>query len=168
MHTKTETASLSFAILHVIQIHPNLKRITMTFSVPCHSCVQEVDSIHSAIERSLNKIKYLSPLLLLRLLLKVNTRNPYNIIQMEDCEFLDFQSYALTMNYKSVPFSKAVSREFSKIFYDISYKTSFTASKYELVSLHKRNGKQHITADCVEEIPLLLKNKNVCSFIDAK
>nr|CAI5865599.1 unnamed protein product [Callosobruchus analis] len=41
---------MSFAVSHIIQRFPNIEKITMKFSVPGHSCIQEVDVVHSVIE----------------------------------------------------------------------------------------------------------------------
>lgn len=50
--------------------YPNLKSITMKFSTPGHSCIQEIDNVHSCIDRMLSKAEYYSPFSLIRLLLK--------------------------------------------------------------------------------------------------
>lgn len=88
----------------------------MKFSVPGHSCIQKVDSVHSVIERSLRKSEYFSPLSLIRVLLEVNFWKPYNVLQMKEQDFLDFSWYSSKMNYNIVSFSKVVALEFSKSF----------------------------------------------------
>lgn len=79
---------MSYAIAHILQVSSSLKKITMKFSVPGHSCIQEVDSVHSAIERTLRKSEYSSPISLIRILLKVNSKEPYSILQMREEYFL--------------------------------------------------------------------------------
>lgn len=96
---------------HIMQKFANLKKLTMKFSVPGHSCIQEVDAVHSSIERLLSRSEYFSPVSLLRLLLRVNKRKPYIITQMQPKDFLDFHSYSLQLNYKEVPYSKVVCLE---------------------------------------------------------
>lgn len=153
---------MSYGIAHTLQKNPHLKKITMKFSVPGHSCVQEVDSVHSAIERSLRKTEYSSPVSLLRKLLKVNSRKPYKVLQMQDHDFLDFNSYSMKMNYSTVPFSKVVALEFSSMsFYEIKYKTSFSESDYKVVCLKKTSGRNSAPAtSSADAIPVTLRKSD--------
>lgn len=154
---------MSYALTHLIQSHKNLQKITMKFSVPGHSCIQEVDAIHSSIERSLSKIEYYSPVSLLRYLIKVNRQKPYKIIQMKKEDFIDFQHYSSQLNYNTVPFSKVVCLQFSKSFFELNYKDSFKmeeeSNPFKVVSLHQRKLRktQHVTAETGPLIPLELK-----------
>lgn len=150
---------LSFAIAHILKTSSHLKKIQMKFSVPGHSCIQEVDSVHSAIERSLRKSEYFSPLSLLRVLLKVNTRKPYIILQMKEQDFLDFSWYSSKLNYSAVPFSKVVSLQFTKSFHEIGFRTSFNDHEYKIISLRQRTVRKHVTAE-TEEIPTLIKKND--------
>ena len=150
---------MSLAISYLLQTSTNLKRVTMKFSVPGHSCVQEVDAIHSVIERSLRKSEYFSPVSLLRLLLKVNTKKPYTIIQMQEKDFLDFNSYSAKLKYSIVPFAKVVSLQFTKSFFEMKYKTSFS-DEFTSVNLRQRNVRRHVTADS-DDIPNCIKKIDV-------
>lgn len=68
---------------------------------------------------------------------------------------------AINSNYiKLGPISKAVFLEFSKAFYVIFDTTLFIATKYESVSLRKRNARRYVTADSEEGIPLVFKMKD--------
>ncbi|CAH1998705.1 unnamed protein product [Acanthoscelides obtectus] len=140
---------MSYAIAHLLQVSSSLKKITMKFSVPGHSCIQEVDSVHSAIERTLRKSEYSSPISLIRILLSVNSKKPYNILQMREQDFFDFNYYSVKMNYKSVPFSKVVALEFNKSFYEIRYRLSFSEAEYRSLNLRQRIGRRqsHVTAE---------------------
>lgn len=64
----------------------------MKFSTPGHSCVQEIDSVHSCIEKVL----------------------PYKIIQMYVKDFKDYKSCTTAFNYKVVPFSNECSKVYTK------------------------------------------------------
>ncbi|CAG9860870.1 unnamed protein product [Phyllotreta striolata] len=159
---QNRNSHMSYALSHLIQTHKNLQNITMKFSVPGHSCIQEVDAIHSSIERSLNKVEYYSPVSLLRFLLKVNRQKPYTVIQMKKQDFIDFQSYSSQLNYNTVPFSKIVSLQFSRNFYELKYKESFEptgeSEAYKTVNLHQRKlRKAHVTVETEPTIPLTLK-----------
>lgn len=92
---------------------PNIISITMKFSTPGHSCNQEIDAVHSCIERVLNKSEYYSPLSLLRLLLKVNLKKPYKIMQLTDQDFKDYKTSAAMYNYKLISFSQVVALKFT-------------------------------------------------------
>ncbi|GBM04385.1 hypothetical protein AVEN_35570-1 [Araneus ventricosus] len=69
---------------------PQVKSVTMKYSLPGHSCVQEVDSFHSNIEKAMNKTDFYSPIELIRILKQVNPRHAYRVIQMRPDDFKDF------------------------------------------------------------------------------
>jgi len=46
---------MSFALLPFLSGHPNIQEIVQKFGTPGHSPVQEVDNIHSQIERRMRK-----------------------------------------------------------------------------------------------------------------
>ncbi|KAK9701337.1 hypothetical protein QE152_g30682 [Popillia japonica] len=71
---------ISFCALDILRNHPYLKSITMKYAVPGHGAVQEVDNIHSQIERHMSKIQFFSPLSFLRELKQVNKKDPFIII----------------------------------------------------------------------------------------
>lgn len=152
---------ISFAIAQVLQKNENLQKITMKFSVPGHSCIQEVDSVHSAIERSLRKSEYFSPVSLLRVLLKANSKKPYTILQMKPQDFFEFSWHSSKMKYDLVPFSKVVSLEFTNFLNELKFRTSFSQTNYTTASLRPRNlRKKHVTAE-TELIPTDLKKSNI-------
>nr|CAI5820907.1 unnamed protein product [Callosobruchus analis] len=91
---------ISFAITRLLwEGQTNLKTITIKYSVPGHSCVQDIDATHSTIERVLDKTEYYSPLSLIRILLKVNIHRPYKIIQMQLKDFMNFQTVSSLHRY---------------------------------------------------------------------
>lgn len=73
---------ISMAMAQFLRDHPEIEFITLKYSLPGHGCVQEVDNIHSQIEKALKLTEAWSPLQLIRILLKVNQRKPFNIIQV--------------------------------------------------------------------------------------
>lgn len=124
---------MSFALAKLLweKKDTRLEKITMKFSVPGHSAVQEVDAIHSAIERALRATEYYSPLSLIRLLLKVNRRKPYKILQMQRKNFKHFQECSSTLKYENVPFSKVTELHFGKSYLETVYfKTSYIQDSY--------------------------------------
>lgn len=52
---------MSFALRQLIDKFSTLEQITLKFSTPGHSCIQEMDNVHSCIDRVLLKAEYYSP-----------------------------------------------------------------------------------------------------------
>ncbi len=77
----------------------------MKYSTPGHSAVQEVDNMHSHIEKAMAVSEVFSPLSFMRVLLRVNRNSPYEVIQKKSTDFFDFQACAKVFQYKQVPFS---------------------------------------------------------------
>lgn len=116
---------ISFALSQFLWQTKNLESITIRYSTPGHSCVQEVDAVHSAIERILSKVEYYSPLSLIRILLKVNRHKPYKVIQMKLSDFKNYQYLSSQIQYEKIPFSKVTTLHFSKATPNkVFYKTS--------------------------------------------
>lgn len=153
---------MSYAIAYFIKTHPTVTTITMKFSTPGHSCIQEVDNVHSCIERVLNKTEYFSPLSLMRLLLKVNHKKPYCIIQLKPENFKDFKTCATVLDYKKVPYSKVTSLTFSQSFFELGYKISHTQVNWTNVVLRSANVTRAGTS-AVIPIPKFGVAKNVIS-----
>lgn len=97
---------ISYALGEFLQKNCKIKSITLKYSTPGHSCIQEVENIHSNIEKVLELTEVWSPVSLLRVLLVANKKHPYEIIQMKREDFYDFQSLAKTFGYNSVPYTK--------------------------------------------------------------
>lgn len=102
----------------------------MKFSTPGHSCNQEIDAVHSCIERVLNKSDYYSPLSLLRSLLKVNLKKPYKIMQLRD-DYTDYKTSTAMYNYKLIPVSQVVALKFTQSPLDVEYKMSHSHQEWE-------------------------------------
>lgn len=67
-----------------------IKSIILKYSTPGHSCIQEVDNIHSNIEKILELTEVWSPVSLLRVLLAANKKHPYEIVQMKPMDLMTF------------------------------------------------------------------------------
>lgn len=126
---------MSYAIAYFLKINLSIQSITMKFSTPGHSCVQEIDAVHSCIDRVLDKVEYFSPLSLLRILLKVNYVRPYKIIQMRSEDFKDYKACTSTFNYKLIPFSKVKALKFTSSFLEVEYKESHQSLNWKKVSI---------------------------------
>ncbi|GBO11939.1 hypothetical protein AVEN_216931-1 [Araneus ventricosus] len=96
----------------------------MKYSLLGHSYVQDADSVHSNVEKAMNKTDFYSPIALIRILKQVNPRQQYRVIQMRPDDFKDFQETAKLLNYKIVPFASAAILKFSRTLHTMNLKTS--------------------------------------------
>lgn len=97
----------SFALIHLIHKHGNFKIIEQKYSTPGHSLLQEIDAIHSSIERYLRNLEIVRHGGLIRLLKQMDFKNVYlNFIQMKAEHFYDFKSSSSGINFSAIPFSK--------------------------------------------------------------
>ena len=122
---------ISYAMAEFLSRQPVLEMITMKYAVPGHSCIQEVDNMHSIIENSMKVAEFYSPVSFTRLLLGSNRKNPFKVIQMQKRHFKDFMSCAKILHYNRVPFSSVTSLQFEKSKPDIvRYKTLHQVMEY--------------------------------------
>ena len=101
---QNKNSVMSFAIFDFLRHFPSVESMIMKFSVPGHSCVQEVDNMHSQTENHTRASEFFSPLSLMRILKGVHRRKPYGIIQMKESDFKDYQSCASLFQYKQCTF----------------------------------------------------------------
>ena len=100
----------------------------MKYCEPGHSTLQEVDAVHSTIERGLKHLDLFSPLDHVRKLLKVRNMRPFNVLHMTQSKFFDFQKAAKLYKYSLVPYSKVKQLEFRQDNAKrVWFKTSFSA-----------------------------------------
>ena len=119
---------MSIAIMEFLRGHNNIKVVEQKYCEPGHSSVQEVDNIHSQIERALKRITIYGPLGLVKALLNVNRKRPFKVVQMREEMFRNFSHVASLMQFKSIPYTqvKALCYRADKPCH-IFYKTSFTS-----------------------------------------
>ncbi|XP_055704089.1 uncharacterized protein LOC129802363 [Phlebotomus papatasi] len=98
---------MSTTLLQVLHDNPKLQSIEQKFSEPGHSRIQEVDAVHSVLERSLKHHEIPSPTKLLHLMRTLNFPNvKLKIFEMEENDFLQFSLKATLFSWDKVPFSK--------------------------------------------------------------
>ncbi|GBN81666.1 hypothetical protein AVEN_17906-1 [Araneus ventricosus] len=119
MSTQNPNSIISNSVLHFLKGNPQVK-----YSLPKHSCVQEVDFVHSNIEKAMNKTDFYSPIGLIRILKQANPRRPYRVIQMRSDDFKDIQGIAKVLNCKIVPFTIVAILKFSRTLHTVNFKTS--------------------------------------------
>jgi len=124
---------MSFAIGEFLQRHPQIKQITMKFSEKNHSCIQEVDNVHSSIEKSMRVAEFYSPVSFIKVLKQVKRNNPLTIIQMKNSDFKDFHAVSkILKKYGEVPYTKVVALRFISGKPQVEYKTSFFSGAAEI------------------------------------
>ena len=103
-----------------------VQSITMNYSEPGHSTIQEVEAVHSVIERSLKHKEVFSLLDLTKKLLIVRPRDPFVNIQMTKQKFFDYAQTYKCYKYSLLPFSKVKLLQFKRgLCKRALYKSSF-------------------------------------------
>lgn len=131
---------MSTALNTFLHKSPNLKMILQKFSVPGHSLIQEVDSVHSAIDKHLKNIEIHSPLALLRQLKNIRYEKVNLIlIQMQPSDFKAYSAKASLLNFATMPFSKIkfIKYEDPHLFQQ-SFRTNARDVHYKSISLIKK------------------------------
>jgi hypothetical protein len=110
--------------------HPNVT-IEQKFCEPGHTSIQEVDNLHSQIEKRLKVLEVYSPISLMRVLLNVNVLNLLTVIQMKSADFLDYQqsSRSLLPKTMGIPYSRVKHIHYRNVGV-LEYKTSFEESEF--------------------------------------
>ena len=122
---------ISFALQNFLRSHTQIQSIEQKFCEPGHSSIQEVDNIHSHIEKVLKVREIFSPLSLIRALLKVTPKRPLIIRQLKDEDFKDYQSAAKKFKYSVVPYTRVKHIVYEKK--KLWFRTSFNE---DLVEAH--------------------------------
>ena len=136
---QNKNAFMSTAVMYFLKTHPQIQSVEMKYSLPGHSAVQEVDQVHSALEKSFAIAEFYSPLSLVNVILKTNRHNPYKVIQMRDFHFLDFKKFFNNAyEFKVVPFTKVSALQFLQGSTVVGFKTSHADAEYIKVDVLKR------------------------------
>lgn len=139
---QNKNAMMSTAILNFLDKNPQIESVEMKYSLSGHSAVQEVDRVHSALEKSFAISEFYSPVSLLNVIMKTSRQNPYKVIQMRDNDFLNFKKFCISKyEFKIVPFTKVSALKFTQGSTIVGYKTSHADDLYVNVDVLKR----HIT-----------------------
>lgn len=96
----------STAVKVFMKHHPEVLSNTHKFCEAGHSTIQEVDNLHSQIERVCGNSEIYSPVGLLRMLKKVYKSKPMKLFQMKHEDFKDYQTIAKQGQYQRIPYTK--------------------------------------------------------------
>lgn len=153
---------ISCAMIKLLILNPNIKSIHMKYSVPGHSCIQEVDNAHSQIEKTLQKLEVWSPLGLVRTLLKVNRKIPFKIIQMRQDNFKNYYIIAKQYRFNLVPYASVAQLFFIRTNLSIiQYKLCHGFNDFDTIDLNVQNRKPSISRDLVQELSYIIPVSNL-------
>lgn len=92
-----------------------IKEIVQKFSEAGHSQIQEVDTAHSVIEKFLRRKFIYSPPALLDEIRKIpEGKLKFVVVEMEECDYLDYQLLAHAYNYTVIPYTKVKQLTYKK------------------------------------------------------
>lgn len=116
---------ICLALKKFMESHESVTSIIQKFGTPGHSAIQEVDNIHSHLEKAFKVSDMYSPISVIRTMNRVRPEKMI-VTQMKSSMIFDFQASAVKLLFKQVPFSKlkCLLSERSKPFI-VSYKLSF-------------------------------------------
>jgi len=117
---------MTSAIMLFLQSHPSIKVITQKFCEPGHSDIQEVDNVHSQLEKALQTSEVYSPLGLVRILCKVPRKKPLKLTQLKKEDIREYRGEAENFRFECIPFSKVKALQYaSEHPMTVRYKLSF-------------------------------------------
>lgn len=127
----------STALLQFLYNNTSIEQIVQKFCEPGHSSIQEVDCVHSTIERYLRNVEIPSQVTLIRLLINMKFENTtLKILQMNKNDFKNYSKKADTFCFQQIPFTKIKSLQYKKNnLFQICYKTSFEQTMYSEINL---------------------------------
>jgi len=169
---QNKNSILSSALRLFLQNHTHLVSIEQKYCTPGHSSIQEVDNIHSHIEKHLSKVDIFSPLSLVRHMKDVR-RDVMEIHQMKPNEFKDFHEVSMKFYFKNVPYNRVKSLTYLSIYpYHMYYKLSFAKDCPTIVACLKRQTRSSenpnwIDARTITKVPHVceLKKKDIESML---
>lgn len=150
---QNKNSHMSAALLYFLKKHPTVEGITQKFQVPGHSCVQEVDAMHSVLDRHLNKLELHSPLAIFKAIKNVRSKKPYKLTIMQKQHFLDFKMLSKCMTLTNVPYKNVVQIAYENNVNIVKFKLKFSEVSLHPVSLLKGSCRQNSTKTFLQGIP---------------
>ena len=124
---KVMTAALQI----FLQTHPSVKTITHKYCEPGHSEIQEVDNLHSQIEKVVLAGEVYSPMGLVRILKRVPRHKPLKLKQLRREDMKDYHAEADTFVYNKIPYTQVKTLQYSADdIMCVRYKTAFSADTW--------------------------------------
>lgn len=131
---------MATALLQFLSDYPQIISITQKFSEPGHSLVQEVDCVHSAVDRYLKNVEIPSTISLIKLFVNMNfNKIQLQIIQMKTEDFLLISRRSDEFNFSTIPFTRIKFLFYSSgDLFTLNYKNSARDISAKSVSLIKK------------------------------
>lgn len=145
----------SLAIIKFIQQHPHIVEVQQKFSEPGHSQVQEIDAVHSTIERFLRNTELHSPVSLIKSLKTMNfTRVTLVILQMK---IKDFQNYnAASVGFVFPPFGSTCHLIYERAnLSSIKYRTGYNNDIQSCDLIRKSDTRKQIAKRVLFQLPTI-------------
>ena len=141
---------ISYAIMAFMSKHEHLSSVTIHYSIPGHSAVQEVDNMHSNIEKAMRVSEFFSPVSFLRILLKVHSVNPYKVMQMNSDDFMDYYTCAKSFQFSNIHYRQVHILKFTRSKSVVQYKKSFLDDNFVEAIIIKKTRMSGSTAPKVK------------------
>ena len=122
---------MCYALKIFLLKHPGIT-ITQKFCTPGHSSIQEIDNVHSHIEKRLKVSEIYSPLSLMTVLKRVRPEKMV-VVQLRPEKIYDYEHAANQFTFKDIPFTRVKAlRRVSSLPLHIQYKTDFHSDYIEV------------------------------------
>lgn len=150
---------ISTAMINFLINNPKIKTITMKYSIPGHSCIQEVDNAHSQIEKKIKNLEIWSPLAFIRALLRVNDKKPFKVLQLNENNFKNYHFTSKKFKFNLIPFISVIQLQFSNTNINIvKYKTLHGVDDFLQINLCSNSTPNFIQS--LKNINLAVSTKN--------
>lgn len=106
---------MSSAMISFLLNNPGIQHIIMKFSTPGHSGIQSVDNAHSQIQKYFKNIEVWSPLTLFPAMLKVNYKNPFDLIILDENSFKNYYELSKLFKFNKIPFATVSQLKFTQL-----------------------------------------------------
>ena len=164
---QNRNSHISQATLEFLQKNQSINSITMTYSLPGHSCVQEVDNMHKQIEDAMQVAEFYSPISFLRLLLKVNRQAPYRVIQMVENNFKDYMNSSKLLQFNLVPYQKVFQLTFSQNLHRVEFKLSHGDKEFLSANIG-RHATTRNRPNSIDRHPLEIATRESFKIVDSR
>lgn len=142
---KNSIMSMALQIFLQSNESKNLEVIEQKFSEPGHGNLQEIDTVHSVIERFLRPKEIMSPVSLIKLLTQLpkTFKTKLKVLQMNFNDFKDYQKISLNYVYNTLPYTKVKQIVYRKNHpFSIAFRNSFE-DEFENVHICKYKTNKH-------------------------
>lgn len=141
---------ISTAMINFLLNNPRIKSVTMKYSVPGHSCIQEVDNAHSQIEKTIKHLDIMYPIGLVRALLNVNRKMLFKILQLNINHFKNYHKMSKHFKFNLIPFNSVAQLYFSQSnLSEVKYKLSHGLNDFEKIQVYIKNNNINILQNTI-------------------